>query len=163
MRITSRGQSVLQSNPPKIDNKFLLQFEEFRQFRERAIEISEEEIEDPGPGRNLQDQKPTPDETMRLAYREIESALAHDLLERIREAPPALFERLFFLLSTATAFEDNNHGSVGHFFSAPVFPVRKISANALGKTLKLCGISAALIARRKVRARFKNGGLLPTL
>jgi restriction system protein len=29
-RITPRGQTVLQSNPPRIDNKFLTQFEEFR-------------------------------------------------------------------------------------------------------------------------------------
>ena len=32
-RITPRGQTVLQSSPKKIDNKFLMQFEEFRQFR----------------------------------------------------------------------------------------------------------------------------------
>jgi hypothetical protein len=36
----------------------------------------------------LGDQKQTPDETMRLAYRQIETALIHDLLDRIRDAPP---------------------------------------------------------------------------
>jgi len=35
-RITERGQKVLQSSPKKIDNKFLMQFEEFRHFRERS-------------------------------------------------------------------------------------------------------------------------------
>jgi hypothetical protein len=35
-RITPRGQTVLESSPQKIDNKFLTQFEEFRQFRERS-------------------------------------------------------------------------------------------------------------------------------
>jgi hypothetical protein len=57
---------------------------------------SEPETEDPK--RNLADQKQTPDETIRLAYREIEIALAHDLLERIREAPPTFFERLIVFL-----------------------------------------------------------------
>jgi restriction system protein len=91
-RITARGQSVLKSPPQKIDNKFLMQFEEFRQFRERSTAASEP------PGQPiaapLEDQNQTPDETMRSAYSQIETALIHDLLERIREAPPDFFERL---------------------------------------------------------------------
>lgn len=91
-RITDRGQTVLHSSPPKIDNKFLIQFEEFRQFRERAndSEISDEEASSPA----IESQKQTPDETMRMAYRQIETALAQDMLERIRKAPPDFFERL---------------------------------------------------------------------
>ena len=42
----------------------------------------------------LEDQKQTPYETMRMAYRQIETSLIHELLERIREAPPDFFERL---------------------------------------------------------------------
>ena len=42
----------------------------------------------------LEDQKQTPDETMRLANQQIETALVHDLLERIQEAPRSFFERL---------------------------------------------------------------------
>jgi restriction system protein len=91
-RITPRGQSVLKSPPQKIDNKFLMQFEEFRQFRERAAATSEAQGEPPVP--SLEDQNQTPDETMRSAYSQIETALIHDLLERIREAPPDFFERL---------------------------------------------------------------------
>lgn len=91
-RITPRGQEVLQSAPPKIDNKFLTQFEEFRQFRERSSGTVEAGSETVIPA--LEDQTQTPDETMRMAYREIETALGHDLLDRIREAPPDFFERL---------------------------------------------------------------------
>jgi restriction system protein len=68
-----------------------MRFEEFRQFRERSSV---------GPGADrttpallLEDQAQKPDETMQLAYRQIEAALIHDLLERIREAPPDFFER----------------------------------------------------------------------
>lgn len=92
-RITPRGQTVLQSSPKKIDNKFLMQFEEFRHFRERSSGVAREENGDAA-APALEDQRQTPDETMRLAYRQIETALIHDLLERIRKAPPDFFERL---------------------------------------------------------------------
>ena len=91
-RITPRGQTVLQSAPEKIDNKFLMQFEEFRQFRERSSTTPE--LDSGASAPVLEEQKQTPDETMRMAYRQIETALTHDLLERIREAPPDFFERL---------------------------------------------------------------------
>ena len=91
-RITPRGREVLESAPQEIDNKLVTQFEEFRQFRERSSGTFEP---DSGkPVAPLEDQKQTPDETMRTAYRQIETALIHDLLERIRKAPPDFFERL---------------------------------------------------------------------
>jgi restriction system protein len=92
-RITPRGQAFLQSSPQKIDNKFLMQFEEFRQFRERSTATSPEP-DNATPSPPFEDQKQTPDETMRIAYSQIETALIHELLERIREAPPDFFERL---------------------------------------------------------------------
>lgn len=101
-RITPRGQTVLQSKPQRIDNKFLTRFEEFRQFLQRATETSD--VEGKESEQNREDQKQTPDETMRLAYREIETALAHDLLERIREAPPAFFERLIVNLLVSMGY-----------------------------------------------------------
>jgi restriction system protein len=109
-RITPRGQTVLQSPPKKIDNKFLMQFEEFRQFLDRSSATRETNGGTPAPP--LEDQKQTPDETMRLAYRQIETALTHDLLERIREAPPDFFERLMvnLLLSMGYGGSTENAG-----------------------------------------------------
>jgi restriction system protein len=114
-RITPRGLTVLRSSPERIGNKFLMQFEEFSQFLERASDTSEAESEDPK--RNLEAQKQTPDETMRLAYREIENALAQDLLERIREAPPAFFERLLVKLLIGMGYggsTENAGRTLGH-------------------------------------------------
>jgi restriction system protein len=91
-RITPRGLTVLQAPPPKIDIKFLMQFEEFRQFRDRSTVASEANSEMQPPP--LEEQKATPDEAMRSAYRQIETSLVHDLLKRIREASPDFFERL---------------------------------------------------------------------
>jgi restriction system protein len=109
-QITERGRKVLQSPPPKIDNKFLDQFEEFRQFRERSITTEEKESEI-AVGASA-DQKATPDETMRIAYRQIEDALIHDLLDRIRQAPPDFFERLMvnLLLSMGYGGSTENAG-----------------------------------------------------
>lgn len=73
-KITARGQNVLRSQPVRIDNSFLTQFPEFREFRERSSR---------GTGQNtqispavLEDQKQTPDEIIRAAHRQIETALA---------------------------------------------------------------------------------------
>src|SRR3978361_1438621 len=35
-KITERGQQVIASHPPRIDNEFLNQFAEFRQFKEKS-------------------------------------------------------------------------------------------------------------------------------
>jgi len=40
-RITDRGQDVLKSNPVRIDNSFLTQFAEFREFKDRSVEQSD--------------------------------------------------------------------------------------------------------------------------
>lgn len=69
-----------------------MQFEEFRQFRERSNQV------DSGSGLIItppsEEEKQTPDEVMRLAHQQIDTALGLDLLDRIREAPPEFFERL---------------------------------------------------------------------
>jgi restriction system protein len=109
-RITSRGQAVLQSYPQKIDNKLLMQFEEFRHFRERANETVESDGQTSVPA--LEDQKQTPDEIMRMSYRQIETALSQELLDRIRQAPPDFFERLIvnLLLSMGYGGSTENAG-----------------------------------------------------
>jgi restriction system protein len=91
-RITPRGQKVIESQPSHIDNRLLMQFEEFRQFRERSSEGDEPDSQTATPA--SEDQKQTPDESMRTAQRQIETALGQDLLDRIRKAPPDFFERL---------------------------------------------------------------------
>lgn len=107
-KITTRGQEVLESNPLRVDNHFLTQFEEFRQFKEKSSKTDEQDghvviLE-------LEDQKQTPDEIMRMAHRQIETALAQDLLDRIREAPPDFFERLIVNLLLSMGYG----GSTAH-------------------------------------------------
>lgn len=90
-RITERGQRVLNSNPTRIDMKFLEQFPEYVEFRERetgrrrpesTVQISQE-IE-----------TKTPEEILEDAYQEIRDNLAQDLLVMVKQSLPAFFERL---------------------------------------------------------------------
>jgi restriction system protein len=87
-----------------------MQFEEFRQFREKSTGTGQQESKKPEV--NIGNQKQTPDEIMRLAHRQIESTLAQDLLDRIRKSPPDFFERLIvnLLLSMGYGGSTTNAG-----------------------------------------------------
>ena len=91
-RITAQGQEVLRSNPSRIDSAYLMQFAGFPQFREGASE----EVETCEP--QASEEIHTPDEVMRVAHQQIESALAQELIDRILAAPPDFFERLIIAL-----------------------------------------------------------------
>ena len=91
-KITQRGEKVFAAKPQQIDKKFLGQFEEFRKFFEKWSGTSEQDSKSVIPA--IEDQKQTPDETMRKAHKQIETALGQDLLDRIRDAPPDFFERM---------------------------------------------------------------------
>jgi restriction system protein len=98
-RITERGRQVLASKPTRIDNVFLSQFAEFREFRDRSAQNTATIPETPSPTESsIVNQTQTPDELMRAAHAQIEAALAQELLERIRSAPPAFFEQLIVTL-----------------------------------------------------------------
>jgi restriction system protein len=99
-RLTQRGADVLASNPDKIDNRFLSRFEEFRRFTDRPSTSADE---NPVPAINATSDQ-TPDEIIRAAHGQIEAALAEELLERVRKAPAAFFERLIVDLLRAMGY-----------------------------------------------------------
>ncbi len=109
--ITPLGRSVLEKNPAAIDNHFLDQFEGFRQFRERSTDGETETVvpvELP-----ITDTKQTPDEIMRAAHQQIDSALGQDLLDRIRSAPPDFFERLIVNLLLSMGYGGSRADKAG--------------------------------------------------
>ena len=95
-RATPRGLDLLEKNPSFISNKLLMQFEEFRRFRERSTSAPSSVAEKTAT--SFEEEKQTPDEAMRAAWVKIESSLAQDLLDRICTAPPEFFERLIVRL-----------------------------------------------------------------
>lgn len=86
-QLTEQGKQVLDSNPDTIDNSFLAQFESFRQFMRSDSVSSKADIADDQNGQ-------TPQDTLDFAYRQINHALADDLLSEIMKHPPAFFEKL---------------------------------------------------------------------
>jgi restriction system protein len=101
-RITDRGKTILQSNPSRIDNSFLAQFQEFNKFV-KGTQSEGDGLQAVAPT-PIDPQARTPDETMREAHREIEASLAQDLLDRVRSAPPDFFERLMVNLLLSMGF-----------------------------------------------------------
>jgi restriction system protein len=95
-KIRPRGQQVLASQPPRFDVPHLIKFARFQQIEvtARASQTKRTTGTDPTEAAEFDSWEETPDETMRAAHKQIEAALAQDLLDRIRAAPPDFFERL---------------------------------------------------------------------
>lgn len=88
-QITSRGQEVLIQNPSRIDQNFLSQYSEFRDFKIRRGPPQAET-----PESDAEDQAKTPVEALERAYQDLRAELAAGLLAQIKTIPPASFERL---------------------------------------------------------------------
>lgn len=86
--ITERGKQVLAQNLTAIDNKFLMQFPEFVEFKKTKIENQQEIPE------SSFTETTTPEESLEKAYQELRATLASELLQTIKKCSPAFFERL---------------------------------------------------------------------
>jgi restriction system protein len=108
-KITDRGIDVLRSQPARIDNNLLNQFLDFREFKERSSGEAEQRTQISSG--ELEDRKQTPDELMRDAHRQINTALAQELLDRISKAPPEFFERLMVNLLLSMGYGGSTTGA----------------------------------------------------
>jgi restriction system protein len=116
VKITSRGLDVLKKAPTKIDRKFLMQFPEFVEFqRQNVIEepswTSGSTIINIPPGSLSTSvatgvflQTQTPNESLEFNYRSLRSALAEELLDRIKSCSPQFFESLVLDLLVAMGY-----------------------------------------------------------
>jgi restriction system protein len=89
IRITDRGKEILTRGMDKIDNAFLDRYPEFVEFRTGSKNDGATAAV-----RNERPQDLTPDERLEDAYTELRNTLATDILERVRCASPAFFEKL---------------------------------------------------------------------
>ncbi len=97
-RITERGKTVLNENPPRIDNRYLSRFSEFVAFRGGRAQRSATGTTE------VENDEKTPDEVIRAAHAELENALGQELLARILDKSPAFFERLVVQLMVAMGY-----------------------------------------------------------
>ena len=101
IRITERGLQFLQTNPSLINCKLLMQFEEYkRQYGSRrgkgkgsGLEESDQAVE-----------QRTPEETVEVAFTQLTSSLAKELLDRVKSRSPQFFERLVVELMVAMGY-----------------------------------------------------------
>ena len=90
IRITQRGIDMLDTNPEKITDKMLLQYEEFKEFQNTVNTDQNENVNVMG---NIETQK-TPDELIAEAKSILTSHLESDLLAKILDNSPTFFEEL---------------------------------------------------------------------
>jgi restriction system protein len=97
-RITPRGIDTLESQPTKIDMKYLRQFPEYVEFRQTTREIEEPR------GNGDENGELTPEEALEEAYQKIREDLASDLLEHVIKSTPGFFEKLVIELLVSMGY-----------------------------------------------------------
>ena len=106
-RITIRGQAALADATATINNAYLEQFKEFQDFKTKVTEADSPAGTTPALF-SEQTLAPlsteTPDEALRKAHSAITGTLAADLLDRVRKATPAFFEKLIVELLLAMGY-----------------------------------------------------------
>ena len=93
-KITDRGCKVLESYPTRVDMKYLEQFPEYIEFREREGKRRKVQNGDDN-GEDLQQtESKTPEEMLEYAYQEIRDNLAQEVIAFVKKSSPSFFERL---------------------------------------------------------------------
>jgi restriction system protein len=99
VEITERGRVTLREYPDRVDNNLLDQFEEFRDFRNRARGAAGLVVVPSSSGADT-----TPRETIASAIAEANNAVAAEILDRVRERDPAFLEHLVLQVLTAMGY-----------------------------------------------------------
>lgn len=110
-RITPRGTELLSKNPARIDNATLEQYPEYLAFKLRKNdekstgEISRRESGTKQPPLSVDlPSDSTPEELFSQAYQRLRINLEAELLEQVKSASPAFFERLVIDLLVAMGY-----------------------------------------------------------
>jgi restriction system protein len=102
-KITDRGVSVLNSNVPELNVRFLEQYPEFVEFRSARQSRSTSDSEEALPfGKDIPQQ--TPQEMLETSYQILRRELAQELLEKISKCSPRFFEELVVDLLVAMGY-----------------------------------------------------------
>lgn len=99
--LTEQGSKVLRENPPQINVKYLEQFPEFLEFRNKSNKINGH-LE--APQEIIEKTSQTPQEILDTSYQSLRQNLAQEILERIKNNPPKFFENLVVDLLIAMGY-----------------------------------------------------------
>jgi restriction system protein len=98
-RVTNRGRELLAANPKYLSDALIRSIS-----REARNAIRNDAIEDPSLEHPASSTQQTPEERIDSAVKEIEEAVALELLDRISQAPPEFFEELVLKLLRALGY-----------------------------------------------------------
>ncbi|WP_319416453.1 restriction endonuclease [Marispirochaeta aestuarii] len=98
-KITDEGIKALKNEPIKIDNKFLLKFEKFQEFRNDRSENIDKSKE-----QNIAIEEKTPEEIIGIQSQIINKSVGRDLLDIITGIEPEAFEQLVVDLLLAMGY-----------------------------------------------------------
>ncbi len=94
IRLSPLGREVLANKPVRIDMKFLRQFPAYLDFVKKSPASEPDDVEQPK----------TPRELIDAAYKTLRTALAEELLAKVREASPRFFEEIVVRLLVAMGY-----------------------------------------------------------
>lgn len=102
-RITKRGTEILESNPSRIDVKYLMEYgnPEFQEFHRPSHQAG---THDDSNHEECTTDIRTPREVMDAGYQEMRRDLSQELLNRIKSSPPRFFEQLVVDLLVAMGY-----------------------------------------------------------
>lgn len=89
-KITERGKEVLNQAPEKIDNDFLEQFSNFREFKDSTSAAQESSKTSTA----FEFEEHTPEEVIEIGHQTLTENLADELLEKVKAQSPDFFEEL---------------------------------------------------------------------
>ena len=96
--LTEQGRAALSAPSAVINAKYLEQFDRFQDFKSRTRKgDDDEDVAAP-------DDSETPDESIQVAHKRLNAALQASLLDYVRGASPAFFERLIVELLIAMGY-----------------------------------------------------------
>ena len=101
IRITPRGRQASESTE-RIDSRYLRRFPEFVEFQRGDGEEKATDVEQSREATVTAET--TPEELILSGYQQVQTALASDLLERVKAASPTFFERLVVQLLVAMGY-----------------------------------------------------------
>jgi len=100
-RITAPGRALLAEQPSEINVEVLLRYQPFQAFRSRRRDKGEDGT---APAELPIADSETPEDTLAIAYQKLRRNLESDLLEQVKSASPAFFERLVIDLLVAMGY-----------------------------------------------------------
>ncbi len=108
-KITDRGRKVIASHPERVDNTVLMQFAEFREWREKSA--TGRRSSPKGDAKETPADDVAPLERMETAHQEVEDEIRAEILDRVLKASPSFFEQLIVDLLVTMGYGGSRAGA----------------------------------------------------